>query len=166
MRELLAFLPYVARTTLRARMRSLLTLLGTTLAMTLFAFVRTVDDGVADLAARSAQPVLVVFQDSRFCPLTSELPVRYERDILAVPGVAAVLPTLVFINSCRSNLDLVTLHGVSAAELEKLYELDVLDGSVADWKARRDGALVGERLAQRRGLRTGQRVRLGEVDVY
>ena len=166
MRELLAFLPYVARTTLRARMRSLLTLLGTTLAMTLFAFVRTVDDGVADLAARSAQPVLVVFQDSRFCPLTSELPVRYERDILAVPGVAAVLPTLVFINSCRSNLDLVTLHGVTTEELEKLYELEVLEGSVADWKARSDGALVGERLAQRRGIRTGQRVRLGEVDVY
>jgi putative ABC transport system permease protein len=166
MRELLAFLPYVARTTLRARMRSLLTLLGTTLAMTLFAFVRTVDDGVADLAARSAQPVLVVFQDSRFCPLTSELPVRYERDILAVPGVAAVLPTLVFINSCRSNLDLVTLHGVTTSELEKLYELEVLEGSVADWKTRSDGALVGERLAQRRGLRTGQRVRLGEVDVY
>jgi len=166
MRELLAFLPYVARTTLRARMRSLLTLLGTTLAMTLFAFVRTVDDGVADLAARSAQPVLVVFQDSRFCPLTSELPVRYERDILDVPGVAAVLPTLVFINSCRSNLDLVTLHGVTTEELEKLYELEVLEGSVADWKARSDGALVGERLAQRRGIRTGQRVRLGEVDVY
>ena len=166
MRELLAFLPYVARTTLRARMRSLLTLLGTTLAMTLFAFVRTVDDGVADLAARSAQPVLVVFQDSRFCPLTSELPVRYERDIQQVPGVAAVLPTLVFINSCRSNLDLVTLHGVTTAELEKLYEIEVLEGSVAEWKARSDGALVGERLAQRRGLRTGQRVRLGEVDVY
>jgi putative ABC transport system permease protein len=166
MRELVAFLPYVARTTLRARMRSLLTLLGTTLAMTLFAFVRTVDDGVADLAKRSAQPVLVVFQDSRFCPLTSELPVRYERDILAVPGVAAVLPTLVFINSCRSNLDLVTLHGVTTEELEKLYELEVLDGSVADWKTRSDGALVGERLAQRRGIRTGQRVRLGEVDVH
>lgn len=166
MRELLAFLPYVTRTTLRARMRSLLTLLGTTLAMTLFAFVRTVDDGVADLAARSAQPVLVVFQDSRFCPLTSELPVRYERDILEVPGVAAVLPTLVFINSCRSNLDLVTLHGVTTADLEKLYELEVLEGSVADWKARSDGALVGDRLAERRGIRAGQRVRLGEVDVH
>jgi putative ABC transport system permease protein len=151
---------------MRARMRSLLTLLGTTLAMTLFAFVRTVDDGVADLAARSAQPVLVVFQDSRFCPLTSELPVRYERDIQAVPGVSAVLPTLVFINSCRSNLDLVTLHGVTTEDLEKLYELEVLEGSVADWKARSDGALVGERLAQRRGIVAGQRVRLGEVDVH
>lgn len=146
-------------------MRSLLTLLGATLAMTLFAFVRTVDDGVAQLAARSKQPVLVVFQDSRFCPLTSELPLRYERDILAIPGVAAVLPTLVFINSCRSNLDLVTLHGVAEAELETLYDLEVLSGSVANWRGQRDGALVGERLALRRKLQVGQRVRLGEIDV-
>jgi putative ABC transport system permease protein len=165
MRDLLAFLPYAFRTAARARLRSLLTLLGAALAMMLFAFVRTVDDGVAQLAARSQQPVLVVFQDSRFCPLTSELPLRYERDIRAVPGVTAVLPTLVFINSCRSNLDLVTLHGVDEAELETLYDLDVLAGSVAAWRGQRDGALVGERLALRRKLQVGQRVRLGEVDV-
>lgn len=165
MRDLFNFLPYVLRTTLRARMRSLLTLLGATLAMTLFAFVRTVDAGTTQLAERSQQPVLVVFQDSRFCPLTSELPLRYERDILAIPGVAAVLPTLVFINSCRSNLDLVTLHGVDETNLERLYELEMLAGSVAAWRGKRDGALVGERLALRRQLEVGERVRLGEVDV-
>lgn len=166
MRELLAFLPYVVRTTRRARMRSLLTLLGTALAMTLFAFVRAVDDGVHELVRRSAQPVLVVFQDSRFCPLTSELPMRYTSSIADVPGVQAVLPTLVFVNSCRSNLDLVTLHGVTDDELERLYDLDVLGGSVGDWRARRDGALVGERLAARRAVRVGERVRLGEMDVH
>ncbi|MEZ6038784.1 MAG: ABC transporter permease [Planctomycetota bacterium] len=165
MRELLAFLPYVVRTAFRARMRSLLTLLGGTIAMMLFAFVRTVDDGTAALAEKSSQPVLVVFQDSRFCPLTSELPVRYERDIRRIPGVVDVLPTLVFINSCRSNLDLVTLHGVPPDQLEQLYDLEVLDGSVADFRARSDAALVGQRLAERRKLHAGQRVRLGEVDV-
>jgi len=165
MREVFAFLPYVVRTALRARTRSLLTLLGASMAMALFAFVRTVDDGVQALDERSQQPVLVVFQDSRFCPLTSELPLRYERDIAAVPGVAAVLPTLVFINSCRSNLDLVTLHGVAQDDLENLYDLELLAGSVAAWKTASDGALVGERLAQRRKLEVGARVRLGEVDV-
>lgn len=165
MRELLAFLPYALRTASRARTRSLLTLLGAALAMALFAFVRTVDDGVQLLAARADQPVLVVFQDSRFCPLTSELPLRYERTIQDVPGVAAVLPTLVFINSCRSNLDLVTLHGVDANDLERLYPLQFLAGSAADWRTHADGALVGERLAARRGIAVGQRVRLGEIDV-
>lgn len=166
MRELLAFFPYVLRTAFRARTRSLLTVLGGTLAMMLFAFVRTVDSGVQDLSERTAQPVLVVFQDSRFCPLTSELPVRYERDIRKMEGVQDVLPTLVFINSCRSNLDLVTLHGVPHDQLESLYDLEVLDGSVADWRGRSDGALVGERLAERRGLRVGERVNLSEVDVH
>ncbi|MCB9884019.1 MAG: ABC transporter permease [Planctomycetes bacterium] len=165
MRELLAFLPYVLRTASRARMRSLLTLLGAALAMTLFAFVRTVDGGVAALAEKARQPVLVVFQDSRFCPLTSDLPLRYERDLRKIDGVEDVLPTLVFINSCRSNLDLVTLHGVTAEALDKLYDLQVLDGSIGAWKQHGDGALVGERLAARRGLAVGQRVRLGEVDV-
>jgi putative ABC transport system permease protein len=165
MRELLAFVPYVLRTALRARLRSLLTLLGATVAMLLFAFVRTVDAGVAQLAARAGQPVLVVFQDSRFCPLTSELPLRYERAIQSVPGVRAVLPTLVFINSCRSNLDLVTLHGVADPGLESVYDLEVRSGSLAQWRSQRDGALVGERLAARRRLQVGDRVRLGAVDV-
>lgn len=165
MRELLAFLPYVLRTALRARMRSLLTLLGAALAMTLFAFVRTVDGGVATLAEKAKQPVLVVFQDSRFCPLTSDLPLRYERDLARIDGIAEVLPTLVYINSCRSNLDLVTLHGVTAGNLDQLYELETLAGSIGAWKQKGDAALVGERLAARRQLQVGQRVRLGEVDV-
>lgn len=165
MRELLAFLPYVLRTALRARMRSLLTLLGAALAMTLFAFVRTVDGGVATLAEKARQPVLVVFQDSRFCPLTSELPLRYERDLARIDGIAEVLPTLVYINSCRSNLDLVTLHGVTPGNLDQLYDLETLAGSIGAWKQKGDAALVGERLAARRQLQVGQRVRLGEVDV-
>jgi putative ABC transport system permease protein len=166
MRELFAFLPYVFRTASRARMRSLLTLLGAALAMGLFAFVRTVDDGVAALATKAQRPVLVVFQDSRFCPLTSELPLRYADAIRAIPDVVEVLPTLVFINSCRSNLDLVTLHGVVPERMPTLYDFDLLSGSVSDWQQRRDGALVGERLASRRGLAPGQRVRLGEVDLH
>ncbi|MHC4958960.1 MAG: ABC transporter permease, partial [Planctomycetota bacterium] len=78
MRELLAFLPYVFRTALRARTRTILTVLGAAIAMGMFAFVRTVDGGVSELEKRAGTPVLVVFEESRFCPLTSMLPVRYE----------------------------------------------------------------------------------------
>lgn len=166
MRSLFSFVPYVLRTAFRARTRSLLTVLGGTIAMMLFAFVRTVDDGVQQLSERTAQPVLVVFQDSRFCPLTSELPVRYERTIRKIPGVQDVLPTLVFINSCRSNLDLVTLHGVPHDQLEQLYDLEFIAGDIGDWLSKSDGALVGERLAERRDLQVGERVTLGEIDVH
>ena len=81
MREFLRFIPYVVRTARRARSRTILTVVGAAVAMGLFAFVRTVDQGVADLDRRASQPVLVVFQDSRFCPLTSYLPVRYADEI-------------------------------------------------------------------------------------
>ncbi|MBK8975588.1 MAG: ABC transporter permease [Planctomycetes bacterium] len=166
MRSTLAFLPYVLRTALRARSRSLLTLTSAVLGMMLFTFVQSVDGGVRRLVERSTRPVLVVFQDSRFCPLTSELPVRYAREIGQMEGVQKVLPVLVYINSCRSNLDLVTVHGVPVDELESLYDLDVLSGSLADWRDRSDGALVGARLAERRRLVVGDRVRLGDVDVH
>lgn len=166
MRELVAFLPYALRTAFRARARAWLTVCGAALAMALYAFVRTVDGGVEQLARDSRQPVLVVFQDSRFCPLTSELPLRYAQSIRELEGVEAVLPTLVFVNSCRSNLDLVTLHGVESQALRSIYDLEVLGGSIADYEGRSDGAVVGVRLAERRRLAVGQRVRLGDVDVH
>lgn len=166
MRELVAFLPYALRTAFRARARAWLTVCGAALAMALYAFVRTVDGGVEQLARDSRQPVLVVFQDSRFCPLTSELPLRYAQSIREMEGVEAVLPTLVFVNSCRSNLDLVTLHGVESQSLRSIYDLEVLGGSIADYEGRSDGAVVGVRLAERRRLSVGQRVRLGDVDVH
>lgn len=165
MRELLRFVPYVWRTATRARLRSACTVLGAALAMALFVFVRSVDRGVEQLSAKAARPVLVVFQDSRFCPLTSELPVRYADAIRELPEVEEVLPTLVFVNSCRSNLDLVTLHGVEPEHLAALYDLEYLAGSFEAFRSRSDAALVGERLAERRGATVGQRVRLGEIDV-
>jgi putative ABC transport system permease protein len=165
MRDLLAFLPYVFRTARRARMRTALTLLGAALAMALFAFVRTVERGVGDLSRKSEEQTLVVFQDSRFCPLTSELPLRYADAIRRLPGVSDVLPTLVFINTCRANLDVVTLHGVESEPLSKVHDFRLLEGDLEAWKRESDSALVGERLAGRRNARVGGRLQLGNVSV-
>lgn len=166
MREVFAFFPYVFRTVRRARTRTILTVTGAAVAMALFAFVRTMDGAVAELRDRAAKPLLVVFEQSRFCPLTSDLPVRYAPAIREMEGVDLVLPTLVFINSCRANLDLVTLHGVEPEHLDDVYDVKLLDGDLAAWKTKSDGALVGERLALRRNARVGERLRLGEVDVH
>lgn len=166
MRDVLSFLPYLVRSVTRARARTTLTVLGAALAMGLFAFVRSMDEGVSALFAESGERVLVVFQESRFCPMTSEIPLRYNDAIRGIDGVAEALPTLVFVNSCRSNLDLVTLHGVPDGDLSKVHEFDFVAGTVAAFRARSDGAIIGERLAKRRGAEVGERLRLGPVDVH
>jgi putative ABC transport system permease protein len=152
-------LPYVARTVRRARLRSTLTVLGAALALGLLAFVRTLEAGVARLSTTSSRPVLVVFQRSRFCALTSELPMRYKAELEAMEGVEAVLPTLVYVNACRSNLDLVTLHGVDPVALANVERLSVVAGDLDRWNGAGNGALIGRRLAERRRLSAGDAVR-------
>lgn len=165
MSAFLRLLTYVRRTILRARTRSLLTVLGTALAMALFAFVSTLEAGVRRLSESSNQPVLVVFETSRFCPLTSELPIRYADEVRRMPGVRAVLPTLLYINACRTNLDLVTLHGVPPEGLDGTHDLRLLAGERDALLRGSDGALVGRRLAERRGLVPGDRLRVKNIDV-
>ncbi len=158
-------LPYVSRTVRRARLRSTLTVLGAAIALGLLAFVRTLEAGVARLSETSARPILVVFQRSRFCALTSELPMRYKGDIEAMEGVEAVLPTLLYVNACRSNLDLVTLHGVDPETVTSVESLTAISGDLSSWKSLGNGAIVGRRLAERRKISVGSAVRLGNVDV-
>jgi len=158
------FVPYVGKTVVRARTRSLLTVVGTAFALALFAFVKTLEGGVERLSAEAGSPILVVFQQSRFCPLTSELPMRYRETIEGMDGVEAVLPMLLYINQCQANLDLVTLQGVDPAGLSAIHPLKTLDG-VGALDAGGDGALVGRRLAERRKLKVGDRVQLGNLSV-
>jgi len=165
MSTFLRLFTYVRRTVLRARLRSSLTILGTALAIALFTFVRMLEGGVARMKEQSDQPVLVVFETSRFCPLTSLLPDRYGSEIQRMDGVEAVLPTLLFINSCRANLDLVTVHGVTPDTVAKMHDFRVIQGDAESWKRKSDGALVGKRIAERRGLVPGDRLRVGSVDV-
>ena len=165
MSTVLRLLTYVRRTILRARVRSLLTVLGTALAIALFAFVRMLEGGVDRMAEQADQPVLVVFETSRFCPLTSLLPDRYADEIKGMDEVESVLPTLLFINSCRANLDLVTLHGVVPELVDEMHDFSVVEGSDGTWKGKPDGALVGKRIADRRGLKVGDRLRVGNVDL-
>lgn len=161
----LRFAPYVLRTVRRAPVRSGLTVVGTALALAVFAFVRTLDGGVDAFQREAARPVLVVFQQSRWCPLTSALPERFVPEIERLPGVAAVLPTTVFVNKCSTNFDLVTLHGVDPARLDGVQELRVLEGDRAAWAADRSSAMVGRRLAERRRLRVGQTTTLAGMNV-
>jgi putative ABC transport system permease protein len=165
MSAFLRLLKYVRRTVFRARLRSTLTILGTALALALFTFVRMLEGGVDRMAEEANQPVLVVFETSRFCPLTSNLPERYGGDIARLEGVEHVLPTLLFVNACRANLDLITMHGVDPEELGAIHDFRVVEGDGESWKTRSDGAIVGQNIARRRKLKVGDRLRVANVDV-
>lgn len=152
--------PLVAKSLLRQPVRSLLTIGGVAVAMTLFAGIQSIQSGLrAATEVSAADAELVVYRQDRFCPFTSNLPEDYGRKIAGLSGVERVLPTLISVNNCRASLDVVTHRGIpkaggGAEMLQRRTRL--LAGSFETWKQRSDAALIGRQLAERRGLKVGQ----------
>ncbi len=160
------FLPYVLKSLLRHRTRTLLTVSGTAVAMFVFAFIGAAQQGLADMTrGKQAERTLVVFQANRFCPSTSRLPQDYEGAIRKVKGVADVVPMQVYVNNCRASLDLVLFHGMPPEKLKTAREVRMLSGSREDFDTRSDAALAGDAVARRRGLSAGQKFTIGEITV-
>jgi len=154
------FLPLVAKQIHRRKTRSILTILGVAAAMFLFVAIRALVSGVAAATEETGkETVLVVYRENRFCPFASKLPERYDAAIRRVPGVTDVIPMKIAVSNCRASLDVVTFRGVRAEEFAatEASNLRIVAGSLADWTARTDAALVGKVLADRRGFRVGDR---------
>jgi putative ABC transport system permease protein len=153
----------------RYRGRSLLTIGGVASAMFLFYAVQAMHQGVQEATgATSKDTKLVVSRQDRYCPFSSNLPQDYANRIAAIPGVKNVLPIKIAVNNCRTGLDVTTFRGVPLAAVEAgaLDHLRIVEGSLQNWKQRSDAALIGGRLAARRGLKVGDRVDLGGMTVY
>ncbi len=166
---LLRCLPYVRKQMTRHRVRSLLTIAGVAIAMFLFTSVQAMNRGVAQATRTTAEDTtLVVYRADRFCPATSELPQDYLRRIEQVDGVAAAIPMMVVVTNCRTSLDVVTFRGVPKDGFisARLSEIEVVAGSTEDWQRRTDAALVGETLAERRGLRPGMTFDAAGITAY
>jgi putative ABC transport system permease protein len=148
--------------------RSVLTAGGIATAMFLFYSVQAMSRGVEEATAATAQDSrLVVYRQDRYCPYSSALPQDYAPRIAAIPGVKAVAPIRVVVNNCRAGLDVVTFRGVPAKAFEDGFFKDVrvAAGSLDQWKSRSDAALVGDRLAKRRGLKLGDRLDIGGITI-
>src|SRR5215218_9870606 len=163
------FIPLVVKQVVRHRTRTLLTVGGVAMAMFLFCAVQAMQGGVKDATETTARDTtLVVYRQNRFCPNTSRLPEYYGDRIAKIPGVASVVPMKIVVNNCRTSLDVVTFRGVPEEAFVANYvnNLKLLDGSVEQWQSRSDAALIGETLANRRGLKTGDRFDAAGVTVY
>lgn len=165
----LKFLPYVLKQIMRHRVRSLLTLAGIAVAMFLFTAVQAMNRGVSRVTEASAKDTtLIVYREDRYCPATSQLPQDYQRRIQDVEGVVSAIPVKVVVSNCRTSLDVVTFRGVPKESFMQQFgnNIEIIDGSLEEWKRRTDAALVGETLANRRGLRPGMTFDAAGITAY
>lgn len=160
------FLPYVLKTLWRHRSRTILTVSGSAVALFVFCFVGSVQQGMNDLQSRqSAKQSLIMFQANKFCPATSHLPQDYESKIKKVSGVREVVPIQVFTNNCRASLDVIVFYGVPPAKLRPARDFSLLSGDWGTFEQHQDSAVVGRAVASRRNLKTGDKFSIGDLTV-
>ncbi|MDX1961998.1 MAG: ABC transporter permease [Pirellulales bacterium] len=160
------FAGYVLKSLWRHRGRTMLTVSGSAVALFVFCCVGAVQQGLEQLTKnRQAERTLIVFQENRFCPASSKLPEDYTRVVGKLPGVKEVVPIKVFTNNCRASLDVIVFNGMPPEKLRAARDLTLLKGSWGDFDVRTDAAIVGQAVAERRGLKAGQKFSIGEVTV-
>lgn len=160
------FAPYILKSLWRHRARSVLTVSGSAVGLFVFCFVGSVQEGLSRLTEdEQAQRTLIVFQENRFCPTTSRLPEDYAGRIREISGVRDVVPLQVWTNNCRASLDVVVFNGTPADKLRSTRDLKLVTGAWGDFESRRDAALVGRNVADRRGLQVGEQFTIGDVSV-
>lgn len=160
------FIPYILKTMWRHRTRTLLTAGGTAVALFVFCFVGSVQEGLNDLARhQQAGRAVIVFQANKFCPATSHLPQDYDRTIKKIPGVRDVMPIRVFTNNCRASLDVVVFYGVPAEKLKRARDFRVTAGSWEDFERHQDAAMIGQAVARRKELEPGDKFKMGQFMV-
>ncbi|MEQ9406559.1 MAG: ABC transporter permease [Fuerstiella sp.] len=159
-------LTYVLKTLWRHRTRTLLTVSGAAVAMFVFCFVGSVQEGLTRLTSGAdADRSLIVFQENRFCPTSSRLPEDYSRRIREVSGVRDVMPIQVWTNNCRASLDIVVFNGASPDQIQRTRPVELTSGSWSEFSSQRDAAIVGRNVAQRRGLTVGDQFSIGDISV-
>ena len=169
MNRLIRIIPVVFKQISRSPVRSGLTILGIAVAMYLFVVVEAMRDGVRDATeVQAGDTTLVVYRENRFCPFSSKLPQFYEDRIDRIDGVLGVVPMQIHVSNCRASLDVVTFRGVPMDDLENALatESRIIEGSSESWRSRGDGAIVGESLAKRRGIKVGDRFSAAGITVF
>lgn len=157
-----------AKQVTRYRLRTVLTLAGIASGIFLFTAVETMQASLRQATETSAgDTTLVVYRENRFCPATSRLPEHYLDEIRRVPGVREAIPVQIVVNNCGASLDIIAFRGVPPVDLPRYNpDLEVIDGSLADWTRRDDAALLGENFARRRGLHPGDQFEAVGVRVH
>lgn len=158
------FLKLVLRNLVRSRTRTMLTLLGITVSMFIFAALLGLDGGVQRMLQNtSGEDKLIVFEKYKACPPYSNMPVHYKSVIEKLPHVETVMPIRFLLSNCGTTTDLVALHGIDPGLLRDLRDFEISDSEYSDFVNERGSAIVGNTLAERYGWTLGQQVSLPQL---
>src|SRR3989304_417105 len=123
------FLPFILKTLWRHRSRTILTVSGSAVALFVFCFVGSVQQGMDNLQRQQeTKQALIMFQANKFCPAKSPLPQDYESKIKRLEGVRDVVPIQVLTNNCRASLDVIVFYGVPAKKIRTGRGFELLSG--------------------------------------
>lgn len=157
---------YILKTLWGHRSRTMLTVAGSAVALFVFCFIQSIQEGMRDLRQRQeANGSLIVFQANKFCPATSHLPQDYDQQIIKFQGVKDVIPIQVFTNNCRASLDVVVFYGVPPKQLRSARDFEFLAGDWNEFETHQDAAIVGQAVAARRDISVGDKFSIGDLSV-
>ena len=164
---MIRLIPYILKTLWRHRSRTILTVSGSAVALFVFCFVGSVQQGMNDLQQRQSEKrSLVTFQANKFCPATSHLPQDYDTEIGNLEGVREVVPIQVFTNNCRASLDVVVFYGVPPKKLRIARpDFKLVNGTWEEFENNQDSAVMGRAVANRRGVKLGDKFSIGDLSV-
>lgn len=92
----------------------------------------------------------------------SSLPMPYRYRMLGVAGVEAVTHFTWFGGYYKKETNLVTVFPIESQSFFQVYDDYIIDEQLKNnWLNNRNGAMVGDKIAQKNGWKVGQRINLG-----
>ena len=147
----------ISRNLRRHTLRTVLTVFGLTVALLSFCLIRTMVDAWYAGVKTSAKNRLVV---RNRVSLVFYLPVSYRNQIAQVPGVAKVGKANWFGGVYKDERYRVAQFAVDENYLDVYPELLVDAGERREFDADRQAALIGEEVAQKYGIKKGDKIQL------
>lgn len=160
-------LPLILKSMKQKRVRTMLTIIGVSVAVFIFCFFQAIQDNMDDvISSAGAHNNLVVSESNKWWPNKSELPETYVEKLGQFPQVEEIMPIrIVSIDCCKMDPEVVIVHGIDKDKFLKFREFNVDPEVMKKFREDKTAALVGMHIARRRDWNAGQSINpLKEMD--
>ncbi len=156
------FLPLMVKNSLRNRRRSLLTIGSVAVSLCLLGVLFAIYNALFLGEATPAQALRLIVRHR--VSLTQSMPISYRQKIEQIPGVKQVMVWQWFGGTYKDNRDTKNFFARFAAEPDRIFsvrsEYEMPDDQKLAFQRERTGCIVSKDLADKLGLKLGDRVNL------